>query len=555
MRDDLATETVKPPAVHLSSSLKDVGIFLHEFQPQLALRQGYKKSSSAQNCLAISHNHIFAAQVGKAVVNVYNRAKSNQEATVPLPQKISSLAYAAEAAVLVLGTQDGKLMLWETATGRVTTSSASHIEEVTSLAIASDGNHILSASPDSTVHVWSIKNLVSMGEAESSFLTSTAKQDPVSTFSQHRSAVRALAVSHSHQVSTTFVVSASEDRTCYVWNLANQQILRTFLLAQAPQCATLEPGDRAVYFGTEEGGVQQIDLLTQQSNPASSILDNDARIASNAFQLTPTDVFSSNQGAETGPAQCIAISYDGTRLLTGHYSGKIVLWDVPKRRQLGDVPGLSGQSVTNIHLLQPDGFAINGPRYSIQNVVKPRLELNSSVNHDASLAIPADYTFQAQIMSSQQELLDEIDLAMISSSIPQSMLDAAVQALLRHKTSGGQSKNEDSSDSGPSSSDVYKVEVMEKELASLKAQAAEHARLDQERFERHMARKIKREAIGLEKRQAFFVAKKAGKNSDEAMKPYMQREKEIDAESDEEVIARNPKSNGQHADSDVPMKG
>lgn len=123
-----ATESVKQPVTHLSSALKDAGIFIHEFQPQVAVRQGFKKSSIARNCVAVSETHIFAAQAGKAIINVYNREKNNQESTVPFPQKISSIAYAPDAAILILGTHDGRLMLWEVATGRVLNSSASHIE-------------------------------------------------------------------------------------------------------------------------------------------------------------------------------------------------------------------------------------------------------------------------------------------------------------------------------------------------------------------------------------------------------------------------------------------
>lgn len=98
-----------------SATLRDVGICVHEFQPAPALRSTFKKSSTARNCLAVSPSHVFAAQSEKAIVHVYSREKGNQEATVPFPERIRSLAVAGgkNGDILVLGTEGGRLILWE----------------------------------------------------------------------------------------------------------------------------------------------------------------------------------------------------------------------------------------------------------------------------------------------------------------------------------------------------------------------------------------------------------------------------------------------------------
>lgn len=92
---------------------KDAGIFLHEFQPLAAPRHVFKKCASAQNGLAVSSSHVFAAQDGKAVVHVYSREKGNQEAVVPFPERIHSIALAARDTVLLLGTESGRVLAWE----------------------------------------------------------------------------------------------------------------------------------------------------------------------------------------------------------------------------------------------------------------------------------------------------------------------------------------------------------------------------------------------------------------------------------------------------------
>lgn len=110
----LASEKV--PA---SAALRDAGICIHELQPACALRSTFKKSSTGPNGLAVTPTHVFAAQVDKAVVHVYSRLKGNQEATVPFPERIRSIVAAGgpNGDVLVIGTEGGRLILWEVCLG------------------------------------------------------------------------------------------------------------------------------------------------------------------------------------------------------------------------------------------------------------------------------------------------------------------------------------------------------------------------------------------------------------------------------------------------------
>jgi len=96
-----------------SSSQKDVGIFRHQWQPLALQEQAFKKSATLQNSLAATQTHIFAAQADKAVINVYSTEKNNQEAVVPFPERITALALAADDCVLILGSAEGRIFLWE----------------------------------------------------------------------------------------------------------------------------------------------------------------------------------------------------------------------------------------------------------------------------------------------------------------------------------------------------------------------------------------------------------------------------------------------------------
>ena len=105
--------SISSSAKPITGIIKDAGIFLHEFQPLAAQRHVFKKSATAAHCLAVSSEHIFAAQAEKAIVHVYSREKGNQEAIVPFPEKIHCVELACNGTVLLLGTESGRVLAWE----------------------------------------------------------------------------------------------------------------------------------------------------------------------------------------------------------------------------------------------------------------------------------------------------------------------------------------------------------------------------------------------------------------------------------------------------------
>ena len=117
LTESFIISTLNPSKQAQASHSKDLGIHLHDYQPNSSLKSSLKKSSTHPNCLAASASHIFAAQSEKAVVHTYNRELGSLEAVVPFPERIRSLAFAGDAeqdvGVLVLGTEAGGLVLWE----------------------------------------------------------------------------------------------------------------------------------------------------------------------------------------------------------------------------------------------------------------------------------------------------------------------------------------------------------------------------------------------------------------------------------------------------------
>jgi pre-rRNA-processing protein IPI3 len=516
-----ATLTSNKPSQHLSSSLKDVGIFAHEFQPQQVLRHGYKKSSVQPRCLAVSRSHIFAAQADKAVINVYSREKGNQEATVPFPDRIRSLAYADGPEILVIGAEEGKLLLWETATGRVSTSASSHLQGVSLLHITN--GIILSGSEDATIFVWSLIQLVSFQTEDQPLGNDTASNAPLRAFSNHRSAIGALSAGHSRP-NTNFAVSASTDQTCYIWHIETGEILRTILLPSVPTCIAMDPVDRVIYVGDTGGTLISVDMMALSSKTQSA----ESNTSDVPIQLTKDNKWQA-ASADLGSTYSLTLSYDGTQLLTGHANGAIVQWDVAKQRMTSEVINLS-QPVTNIRMLRPEGFYDRHPRaFSISTVVKPKLEFNAIGNYGMSVVHPR-YDFQAALTGSRRladgDRSDDLK-AMTSNGWPDSILDAAVNALSTGTV-----------DSVPSvdALDAAKGVRLEEEVKDLQLQLAAVQAVEEKRNARRLDRMRRRDEVGAKRRAAYFAAKNNGKDGDAAMTVWDGEEAKIDAESDEEAL-------------------
>jgi pre-rRNA-processing protein IPI3 len=405
-----------------TSVAKDAAIFVHEYQPSGTQRTMFKKSATPQNCLAVSATHIFAAQADKAVVHVYNREKGNQEATIPFTERINCLTLACEDTVLVLGTTEGRVFLWEVATGRQVTTAQSHLQAVNQLVVDAASNFLVSASADSTCHVWSIPALLSFSNDGAQPLA------PLRTFSTHRSSIKALAIGHSESFQN-IAITAAQDKTCLIWDYHTNAMLRTFLLPSVPTSLTIDAADRAFYVGYEDGGVHRIDLLSKEETQLESI-------QTGAVALTPVQPKNkawSPPDASTGSVLSLDLSFDGTVVLAGHQSGTIFGWDIATGHMKSFLPsGPLPGPVMNLKFLSVSGFQSEAAELvRLDAVVKPKFGAfqDSGVGNGA---VPGNYAFNAQLLGSitdESESSSIFTEALFGKSLPSQLLDEGLSEL------------------------------------------------------------------------------------------------------------------------------
>ncbi|KAI1809507.1 WD domain-containing protein [Poronia punctata] len=370
---------------------KDAGIYEHTLHPSHATTAILKKSSAPTSGLAVSDTHVFAAQQDKSTVHVYARPKGNQEAVVTFSERIRSIELRHD--VLFLGTQEGRLIVWEFCTGRQVTTPPCHVQAIT--CIATTPLHVLTGSDDSNVHVWSLARLLE--------LDSTIEHEPLETLSDHRAAVTSLVVSQSVNPDTNVCITASKDKSCIIWNYQLGIPLRTVLFPSVPISLALDPCTRAFYASTEDCSLFAVELFGEGAlfGHQSGQEGPTATQAPPAFGAAPQ---------EAGPATCLGLNYDGTILLSGHPQGQVRRWDLSNRADSTELASLNA-AITNIAFVSP----FPEPRSSRPiTVVKPFLGSRS-------------YNFVSQI---ETDVLKETRFSKMleTNGVPQDVMEQAILA-------------------------------------------------------------------------------------------------------------------------------
>ncbi|KAF4122871.1 pre-rRNA-processing protein IPI3 [Geosmithia morbida] len=298
-----------PPIAANTAISKDIGIYSQVLAPTYTVKATFKKSSCPRHGLAVSSSHIFAIQDQKAQLHVYSRARGSQEVLVSFAERIRSIALTGNT--LILGTTEGRLILWETCTGRQVTTPPCHVQPISCIAVTP--HHVLSASEDSNINVWSLTRLLE--------LDAQIESEPDLVLSNHRGAIVDLVAASSANPESSICVSASKDKTCIIWNYQTGQVLRTLLFPTPPLCISMDPCARALYVGSSGGTVYLVDLF------------GDKPLLGYRAQEPPSIVVQVNEPLavaedDAGEMNCIAGNYDGTSILTGHANGRILRWNL-----------------------------------------------------------------------------------------------------------------------------------------------------------------------------------------------------------------------------------
>jgi WD40 repeat protein len=273
------------------------------------LRSEMQGHSDAVQALAFSPDGKILASGGFRRLMLWesgdNTYRAKLEITNGLTGTITAVAFAPTGGVLVVAESEaatrGTLHIINTTNGQSLASWRAHADAIYDLDISRDGQHLVTAGGDRLVKVWDLH-----------------AQKEIATLEGHTAQVLACAFNSN----ATQVVSGGTDKELKVWDIATREKISTLGKHKDAITAVAWPGDAPVIYATrDDGTLLSYRNLKRHSGEQSSASGEERRLT---------------QG--TNALWALAVSEDGSKLLTGAQDGTAAMWDKDGKRLWAEQP-------------------------------------------------------------------------------------------------------------------------------------------------------------------------------------------------------------------------
>jgi WD40 repeat protein/serine/threonine protein kinase len=268
---------------------------------------------------------------------------------------ITAAAISPDDSLILTGSADNTLRIWELATGGFVNTFAGHQNSVTCAVFSMDGTLALTGSRDRTVRLWGVSSGTCLRVLEG-----------------HRDTVEAVAIIAEDRKA----ISASSDGAIRVWDLATSQCLDIFDEHRGPVTAlAADSAGLLAVSGGQDGGLRVWDVVNHRCTHAieghsasivSITLSADGRFALTGGKDGVLKVWHPAAGQHvatcTGhqaPVLACAISADGRFAVSASRDQTVRFWDTSTGRCLNTFFGHSGP-VTTVAIASDRRFVVSG---------------------------------------------------------------------------------------------------------------------------------------------------------------------------------------------------
>jgi hypothetical protein len=230
---------------------------------------------------------------------------------------VSSLALSLDEQKLLVGYNDGRILVRDVASQYALCWLNDYSGEITTIAPLPNPQFLLSGSSEGTVKLWDLTTCHRVPGAYSREETVGVIDDPIRVLSASRRGIKAMAITPDARK----VVTLSTDSTLHVWDLTLGEIIRE-VDVKKPQtnAIVVTPDGNQLITGTREGRIIISDLVTGDVLRSLQQPVNRSR----------------HPRSTSSSVEVLAISPDGTKLLSGSDDGVISMWHIPALAGAGE---------------------------------------------------------------------------------------------------------------------------------------------------------------------------------------------------------------------------
>lgn len=300
--------------------------------PNGRLLQTLEGHTSPLHSIAISPNGLWIASGGNdKIVKLWNIPEGNLlKNMVSHSSYVNSVAFSPDSTLLASCSSDNKIKLWNIPGGTLEKTLEGHEQDVNCVVFSPDGTFLATCSEDSTIKFWSVLD----GEL-------------LKTVTADYTRFKSLAFSPDG----TLLISGSSYQTICIWSLSNfgaklnsndtpGNEISTQIAAASASLLAIGNSAKSKNENQKKNISQEAALMVAGIAVASSLAGCDKK-----NPTTPEDeekytvkLLASFTG-HTGSVYALAISSDGTLLVSGSSDYTVKLWSLPECKLLTTLTG------------------------------------------------------------------------------------------------------------------------------------------------------------------------------------------------------------------------